>query len=152
MLFSYFLTDTYRYQNHPRPDSTAPICSTYQNQQTPQLPNVLPYVHQKLSCIPNQSTSTTGISLSQSQVFMPSVQTTQGRDFVAAEYTGKPDGDKSLTTPHNEQHSAELADLVKFLDEEADESRESCIEPHPGEVDQFCEWLKEAIRGNNDQP
>ncbi|XVF84725.1 hypothetical protein PTKIN_Ptkin17bG0061400 [Pterospermum kingtungense] len=140
--------------------------------QTLQLPSLPHYIHQKRNCIPDSTA--TSISLSQSQVLMSPIQTTQGIDLVVAEYTGKPEavepqseticGNLGVdTTIHNtvpsaiisenqKQNSAELADLVKFLDEEADETRGSCIEPHPSEVDKFCEWLKEAILGNNEQP
>ncbi|XWS22456.1 hypothetical protein CRYUN_Cryun29cG0036500 [Craigia yunnanensis] len=139
--------------------------------QTLQLPNVPQYVHKMLNFIPG-STSTS-ISLNQSQVFMSSIQTTQGIDFVAAEYTAMPDAEKSQTetivvnpevdtTAHTvcsailsenqNQHSPKLVDFLKVLDEEADEYRGSGIEPHPSEVDQFCEWLKEAMLGNNEQP
>ncbi|XVF02210.1 hypothetical protein REPUB_Repub04eG0156300 [Reevesia pubescens] len=140
--------------------------------QTLQLPNMPRSVYQKPNFI--LDSDSTSILVNQSQVFVSSTQTTEATDYVASEYIVMPDADKSLTeitsgnpevdtTAHAvtstilsenwNQHSTELADLLKVLDEEVDESIGYGIEPHPGDqIDQFCEWLKEALLGNNEQP
>ncbi|XP_022725014.1 putative two-component response regulator-like APRR6 [Durio zibethinus] len=156
-------------KQHVTLDSTDSISSLNQTQE---LPSMLPYMHQKLDFIP-ESTVTASISVNQSQVFVSSTQTKKSIDFVAAEYSAMPNADKSVTeiigqnaevdtttyavtstilSENQKQHSPEFVDLLKVLDDEADECRGSGIEPHPGEVDQYCEWLKEAMLGNNEQP
>ena len=152
---------------HVTLDSTDSLSSLNQTQE---FPSML-YMNQKLDFIPESSV--TGISLNQSQVFVSSTQTIKQIDFVAAEYTAMPNADKSLTviigqnpnvdtTTHavtstilsenQNKQSPEFVDLLEVLNEEADESRGSGIQPNPSEVDKYCEWLKEAMFGNSEQP
>ncbi|XP_038995765.1 two-component response regulator ARR11-like [Hibiscus syriacus] len=47
------------------------------------------------------------------------------------------------------EQSAHLVDLLKVLDDDADDCMDPAIEPLPAEVDQVCQWLKEAMLGND---
>ncbi|XP_021299376.1 two-component response regulator ARR1-like [Herrania umbratica] len=144
---------------------------TQQFPNVPQFPDVHQFVPQMQNFIPDSTP--TSVSLNQGQVFVSSSQPTQGINSTVAQCRAMPDANKFLTeiiggdsgvdaTAHaatpsapsesQHQHSPELANLLKVLDEESDATRGSGIEPHPGEVDQFCEWLKEAIVDNNENP
>ncbi|KAL4313276.1 hypothetical protein GQ457_01G037330 [Hibiscus cannabinus] len=52
----------------------------------------------------------------------------------------------------NKRESEKLVNLLKVLDEEIDDCIGSSTEPHPAEVDRFCELLKEAMLGNDQNP
>ncbi|EOY00025.1 Uncharacterized protein TCM_009385 [Theobroma cacao] len=114
--------------------------------QTQQFPNV-PQVQ---NFIPDSTP--TSVSLNQGQVFVSSSKPTQGINYTVAQCSAMPDANKFLTeiiggdsgvdaTAHaapppvlpesQHQHSSELANLLKVLDNEADATRGSGIEPHP---------------------
>ncbi|KAK8498482.1 hypothetical protein V6N13_100082 [Hibiscus sabdariffa] len=57
-----------------------------------------------------------------------------------------------LSEKWNKKESEKLVDLLKVLDEETDDCIGSSTEPHPAEVDRFCQLLKEAMLGNDQNP
>ncbi|XVE75247.1 hypothetical protein DITRI_Ditri12bG0080400 [Diplodiscus trichospermus] len=168
--FSIGAADTHRFANLPQDSNASMISSLYQNQLSPSVPQG---IHQKLHvtldstdsvitsnetknfpsmrpCIPES----TSISLNQSQVFVSADEhtTMPNADQSLADIIGQnPEVDAPTFSENQKQQSPEFVDLLEVLKEESDECRGSGFEPHPGEVDQYCEWLKEAMFGNNEQ-
>ncbi|GMI73464.1 hypothetical protein HRI_001015700 [Hibiscus trionum] len=76
-------------------------------------------------------------------------QPTRGADKSQTEMDSRA---ASVPEKWNRKQTERLVDLLKVLDEETDDYVGSAIEPHPAEVERFCELLKEAMLGNEQNP
>ncbi|XP_016705915.1 two-component response regulator ARR14-like [Gossypium hirsutum] len=118
--------------------------SEYHNEETLQFPNILESMHEKQNIIPDPSPS--GNLVYENHNWEPWTEAARG---VAEAEIGVRNAAGGVTW---NQQSPELAQLLKHLEEEGDACGDCANQPNPDAVDQFCEWLKEAIQGNDNNP